>query len=57
MSESLFNFTTLSPSDFPESDTANKDILLVVASVSMVVATVLLIVVVCRCNILFMNVC
>ena len=46
MSEVLLNLSTPNPSDFPVSDTSNKDILLVVASVSMVVATVLLIAVV-----------
>jgi hypothetical protein len=38
--------TTILPQDVATGDTANKDILLVVASVAMVVATVLLIVVV-----------
>lgn len=46
MSEALLNLTTSSPVDSPVTDSSNKDILLVVASVAMVVATVLLIVVV-----------
>ena len=45
MSEYLLNFTTIEPI-LPASQSSNKDILLVVASVSMVVATVVLIVVV-----------